>query len=170
MKFFPDNCGHLTQGKCIKMRLLWLPEGQDMDLGLGRCWCGGCPPAHACICTVHSSMDRICPPRSLPSLRTRFLCARVSTLLSGLETLLYSSTVARGRHWRLNGWPSLRIFFRRHLQFHRFVHQSLIRETFCLISVLEIWSKFENNHSKLISFQKSSKKNPKNRFDNIKNK
>lgn len=144
--------------------LLWLPEGQDMDLG--RCWCGGCPPAHACICTVHSSMHRICPPRSLPSLRTRFLCARVSTLLSGTETLLYSSTVARGRHWRLNGWSSLRIFFRRNVKFLGFVHLSLIRETFGLISVLEIWSQFQNNHSKLISFKKSSKKNQ----DKIKNK
>lgn len=84
--------GVLFRGLALGLGPFWLQEGQDLDLGLG------CEVTHACVCTVHGSMHCFCPPRSLLSLRTCFfLCASVSTLVSSMETSLYSSTSARGR-------------------------------------------------------------------------
>ncbi len=146
MKFFPDSCGRLALAKCARMGLSWLLEGQDMDLGLGRgrkdgrkkgrcfCWVVDVECAHplmhafvqstaACTVSVRPGLCRLSGP---------VFCVRVF-LLSGTETLLYSSTSARGRHRKakLN-------FLGKTVQFLRFVHHSLLKEMCCFVAVLQI--------------------------------
>ncbi len=71
----------------------WKKERKMLFLG---CWCGVCPPTHAWICTVHSSMHCICPPRSLPCLRTCFLCARMFLLSSPARRLCFTPLLQLG--------------------------------------------------------------------------
>lgn len=68
------------------------------------------------------------------------VCTNVSTLLSGTETLLYSSTSARGRHReaKLN-------YLGKTVQFLRFVRHSLLKEMCCFVAVLQSLLELNSN-------------------------
>lgn len=112
MKFFPDTCGCFARSAARGQ--LWHAEGRDRNSGHGQKsnspvfpWVvdvEGAHPLHACIVQMSSAACTVCVRPGLCSVSQDlfFLCVcerlRVSTLLSGMETLLYSSTSARGRH------------------------------------------------------------------------